>query len=142
MCEGDQQALPVGWTYCSGVCRQTGALRCVAVPEEAAAEYRRLCASVPRGVALWSDEAAMELLEELEGGEDEAFARVVVVLAHHRSELACKVLHDLYGQAPEDLRPLAELAWAQALGWLGWEYRRRRGWPKAQIRPAQRDDIG
>lgn len=140
MCDGEERALPAGWTYWSAVCGLTGALRCVAVPEEAAAQYRRLCASVPRGVEGWGDEAVLELLEELEGGEDEAFARVVVVLAHHRSERACKVLHELFGQAPGDLKPLAELAWAQALGWLGWEYRRRRGWPKAQIRPAQRDD--
>jgi hypothetical protein len=45
-----------------------------------------------------------------------------MVLAHHRSELACDLLREIEPQVPEELHGFHQLALGESLGWLGYNY--------------------
>jgi hypothetical protein len=57
-----------------------------------------------------------------ESGSTDHWREALILLAHHRSELAKDVLAGLEDRVPPDVRDYWELAYAEAVGWLGCEF--------------------
>lgn len=121
-------------TVFATVCATTGAMQAVSVSPSVARRYLDLHAILPHDLMSWSDEALDELIEDLDPHDVDACERVLILLAHHRSQTACVLLRELFDTLPEDLRAFAELAYAESLGWLGFDYMRAQEGGEAQIR--------
>ena len=85
---------------------------------------------------MWADELLEELVEELDDDATEVWERVLILLAHHRSATATRILSELRAQSPPELAEFAELAYAESLGWLGYDYVREPSALTPTIRPA------
>lgn len=117
------------------VCQTTNAVMCVPVSPGTANRYLRLHDLVPEGLTSWSDELLEELLDELDEDVTEVWERVLILLAHHRSATAARILSELRFQTPPELGEFAELAYAESLGWLGYDYVREPSALTPIIRP-------
>ncbi len=117
------------------ICQTTSAVMCVPVSQGTANRYLRLHDLVPEGLPGWADELLEELVDELEDDATEAWERVLILLAHHRSRTASRLLSELRFQSPPELGEFAELAYAESLGWLGYDYVREPSAMTATIRP-------
>ena len=94
----------------------------VPVTPATARRYLDLHALLPKDVECWSDDLLDELLEELDEEQVDTWERVLMLLAHHRSPKASDLIEDLRRQAPPELDEFCELAYAESLGWLGFDY--------------------
>lgn len=81
---------------------------------------------IPDDLQSWSRGALVEILEDLDPDDHDAFERTLVLLAHHQSRFATRVLSELLFQIPEDLRSFAEMAYAESLSWSGHQYTKDR----------------
>lgn len=120
-------------TYLTTLCATTGAVMCVPVTTANARRYTELHALIPADLEQWPEEALDELLEELDTPDVEVWQRVLILLAHHRSERAARLLEELSVSLPEDLTEFGEMAYAESLGWLGMDYLRQFGWTTPHI---------
>ena len=122
-----------GMTYLTTLCSTTGAVTCVPVSTASARRYTELHALIPADLEQWPEEALDELLDELDTTDVEAWQRVLILLAHHRSERAARLLEELSASLPADLAEFGEMAYAESLGWLGIDYLRQFGWASPHI---------
>jgi len=108
----------------STYCAETGTRMTVEVPARVARRYIERHKLLPDRLEQWPLSALEELLEEVDGGDVDAWERTLILLAHHRSVAAMLLLAELEAQVPVDLKSFAELAFAESLGWLGYGYHR------------------
>lgn len=123
------------------ICQTTNAVMCVPVSQGTANRYLRLHDLVPEGLPTWADELLEELVEELDDDAIEAWERVLILLAHHRSVTATRILSELRFQAPPELAEFGELAYAESLGWLGYDYVREPSAVTPIIRPTSASHV-
>ena len=119
-------------------CYSTAAMMQVPVSSRTSRRYLKLHSLLPEGLAAWPAERLDELVRELEGDETETWERVLILLAHHQSPTAMEILRDLREQVPADLVEFSELAYAESLTWLGFDYLRDSRQRPPIIRPAGR----
>lgn len=78
---------------------------------------------LPKGVEEWSVERLQQKIEIARvSGASRDWEGAMLLLAHHRSEVACDLLRELEPHVPEALRGFHQLALGEALGWLGYDY--------------------
>jgi len=103
-----------------------GIFSCTAVDVPMATHRRYLelhYTLLPEGVERWSPDQLRAKVEIARvTGKQEDWERALMLLAHHRSELACDLLRELEPRLPEALHGFQQLALGEALGWLGYDY--------------------
>jgi len=78
---------------------------------------------VPKDIAQWSEAQLLEPLEQARAqGALSDWQRALILLAHHESELASSILGELLAEVPAELEDFWELAYAESVGWLGFDY--------------------
>lgn len=78
---------------------------------------------LPKGVEGWSVEQLQRKIEIARvSGTHQDWERAMLLLAHHRSEVACDLLRELESWVPEGLQGFHQLALGEAFGWLGYDY--------------------
>ncbi len=120
------------------VCYSTMAMMQVPVSGRTSDRYLALHELLPKGLTRWSKEDLDDLVEELSHDDTQTWERVLILLAHHQSPAAMEILTDLREQAPPDLAEFAELAYAESLTWLGFDYLRDSRDGPPVIRPTER----
>ena len=117
------------------ICQTTSAVMCVPVSQSTANRYLRLHDLVPEELPSWAEELLDDLVEELDDADNDTWEHVLILLAHHRSRTASRMLSELKFQVPPELGEFAELAYAESLGWLGYDYVREPSAMVPTIRP-------
>jgi len=123
-------------TYMATICLPTGATMCVPVDRDMARRYAELHDILPGDLTGWTEEALDDLIHEIEPDDVESYQRVLILLAHHRSERASELIAELRPNLPVDLAQFAEMAYAESLNWLGLDYVRQFDWETPLITPA------
>jgi len=77
---------------------------------------------VPKGIEGWSGEQMREIAAKIVPDERVSWERALIMLAHHRSQLACDLIRELWDRAPEQLHSFCEQAYAEGLMWIGKSY--------------------
>lgn len=121
------------------VCTETGAVMAITVEDAAARRYLELHAILPEDLTSWSEADLEELIEELEPEHSDTWERILMLLAHHRSWRASALIRELRAVLPADLSAFGELAYAESLGWLGFDYIRYEPGAEPVIRPAREE---
>ncbi len=104
------------------VCEPTGAVMVVPISLRVAERYLELHDLLPGGLHDWPEADLDDLVQEVDGADVDTWERVLIMLAHHRSRRAAGLLLELGFQVPPELKSFAELAFAESLGWLGFDY--------------------
>jgi hypothetical protein len=85
--------------------------------------YLEAHALLPEDIESWSADRLRHPVEVARiTGKQADWERALMLLAHHRSELACDILHDIEPHVPEEVASYWELAFGESLGWLGYDY--------------------
>lgn len=104
----------------------TGATSTVATRPETSWRYLVAHDWIPGGkeknVEVLSEEQVRELAASVVDDEPETWERALILLAHHKSQLASDLIQELRERAPEGLQGFCELAHAESLSWLGYNY--------------------
>ena len=79
----------------STYCAETGTRMTVEVPARVARRYIERHKLLPDRLEQWPLSALEELLEEVDGGDVDAWERTLILLAHHRSVAAMLLLAEL-----------------------------------------------
>jgi len=106
----------------STMCVSTGSVMVVSVPNRVAQRYLDLHKLLPDDLKSWPESELEELVEELDGGDVDCWERTLILLAHHQSSAAMKLIKELGPTIPGELICFGELAFAESLGWLGYSY--------------------
>jgi hypothetical protein len=105
---------------------RTGRVSCTAVDVPVATHRRYIDLHydlLPKGVEGWSVEQLQGKMEIARvSGANRDWERALLLLAHHRSEVACDLLREVEPWVPEELSGLHQLALGEAYGWLGYDY--------------------
>lgn len=105
---------------------RTGQVSCTEVEVDVLTQRRYLelhYTLLPEDVESWSAEQLERKVEIARlTGERRDWERALMVLAHHRTELACDLLREIEPQVPEELHGFHQLALGESLGWLGYDY--------------------
>lgn len=105
-----------------GRCELTGAMHRVPVSPLAAERFARRLSEVPANVTDWSAQDLRELSASLCPWDVAECERVLALLASHGSAEAFECIAELRPELSPELKDFAELAFATALGWLGFDY--------------------
>ncbi len=101
-----------------------GAVTAVAAPRRDTLRYLDLHGLVPEDVHLW-EEARIKAMAQVDRDSPVAtWERVLMLLAHHRSQLAHDLLMALEHEVPKHLGAVWELARGESVGWLGYNFQR------------------
>jgi hypothetical protein len=104
----------------------TGAISSVATQPETSLRYLLAHDWIPGGkeknVVVMSEEQVRELAASVVDDQPETWERALILLAHHKSQLATDLIQQLQERAPEELQGFCELAHAESLSWLGYNY--------------------
>lgn len=108
---------------------ESGAVMAVPTDNETAKLYLTLHEIIPDDLLSWSaDQFEAKLSEATTIG---SIAEVLIMLAHHKSAWAMDMLKGLRESEeeiiPPALEPFSELAYAESLSWLGYNYIRQVG---------------
>lgn len=122
-------------TYFTTRCPSTRATSCVRVSVRVAERYLALHHILPLALPEWPEDTLDELLEDLDPDKVETYEHALIMLAHHPSERAGELLLQIAQDAPLDLAPLAELAYAEQVGLRGMDYLKLREGHAPTIRP-------
>jgi hypothetical protein len=90
---------------------------------------------LPLALPEWPEDTLDELLDDLDPDKVETYEHALIMLAHHPSERAGELLLQIAQDAPLDLAPLAELAYAEQAGLRGMDYLKLREGHAPTIRP-------
>lgn len=101
---------------------EAGTLMAVHVDAHTATRYLELHDIIPDSLPDWPAEDLDELIDELDPGDPSTFERTLILLAHHKSPRAVDLVREIAADLPEELVCFAELAYAEAIGWLGYNY--------------------
>jgi hypothetical protein len=104
---------------------ESGTVMAVPVDTVTAARYLELHDIIPDSLPTWPETDLDELVDELVDGDFDSCERVLILLAHHKSSHAAALLQELMEILPVELDSFAELAYAEAIGWLGYNYVRQ-----------------
>ena len=97
-----------------------GAVTAVAAPPEAMWRYLELHALVPDDIHLWPAARVRAMAREVDHETRVAtWERTLLLLAHHRSQLAHDLLVELEPKVRASLQPVWEMARGESLGWMG-----------------------
>lgn len=107
-----------------GICEATGAVRRVPVTTLAAERFERSLQQVAANVADWSGDDLQALCASLCPWDVAECERTLALLASHGSAEAFECIAELRPELAPELKEFAELAFATALGWLGFDYER------------------
>ena len=77
---------------------------------------------VPEGIEHWSDKQIRAVAAGVVHDEPASWERALILLAHHRSQLACDLIKALWDEAPQDLDGFCKQAYAEGLMWIGKSY--------------------
>lgn len=87
---------------------------------------------LPKAIERWSEQQLRELFEVAAlTGREKDWQRALIFAAHHQSEFAARLLSEQQERAPGPLRSYWELAYSEAVGWLGYDYHGDRESPVA-----------
>ena len=112
----------------------TGAQSSVPTTEIVAATWLKLHEELPDDLASWSNERL--------SAECADTPRFLLLLGHHKSSFAVEVLTLLRAEElSEEEESLAELALAEALGWIGYSYVRAPDQVDPEITPVPDDSV-
>lgn len=104
----------------------TGEVTMVALPpgsHDTHVYYIQQHALLPRKVEAWSVPKLQRKVEKLlRSGAQADWEQALMILAHHQSERAVEVLVELKSELPKELELFWEMAYGEALGWLGYDY--------------------
>jgi len=85
--------------------------------------YYRRHELVPETIQIWSRKRLQDVVEIAKiSGKTAHWERALILLAHHESELACNMLRELEPVVPEVVATFWEMAYAESLAWLGYDY--------------------
>jgi hypothetical protein len=99
-----------------------GGIACVAVAPEVTSHYVEQHKLLPEGLKEWSTEEIHDLAQGVEQMGRETWERVLILLAHHESPQASDLLQELREKVPPELSDFWELAYAESVTWLGYNY--------------------
>ena len=127
-----------GRVYVIGVDATTGACSAVAVSAQAGMRYIDLHRLIPQDLESWDEQRVRDLAA---GSRPRAsrrrWERALVLLAHHRSRLACELLQELAPRVPRKLRELHAMALGESHSWFGESYEQGAGGEPGELVPGR-----
>jgi len=109
-------------TLSTSRCERTGAFHQVPAERTVSERFERALADVPADISTWDDSEVRALVAALETWDVEACEHTLATLASHGGAVAFELIAELRMELPTEVKEFAELAFARALGHLGFDY--------------------